>query len=132
VKTLCLNRRAGLLGFRPLLYIFMVSMLSLTAAASIGLATGRVRPTGGQGTGRSTFETEVEWTIADYLGINPMQVSPGRSLTEDLGADEIDLATLEQVLAEKFGVDISARDLARMTVGEIINRIMGRAFCPVS
>ena len=48
--------------------------------------------------------------IADQLDVDPNEVTPQASFTEDLNADSLDLVEMIMALEEKFSVKISDDD----------------------
>ncbi len=69
-----------------------------------------------------TVENEVVAIIAEQLGIDQGEVTPKKSLIEDLNADSLDLTELIMVLEEKFDVEIPEKDAEQLkTVEDVIN-----------
>lgn len=69
-----------------------------------------------------TVENEVVAIIAEQLGIDQSEVTPKKSLIEDLNADSLDLTELIMVLEEKFDVEIPEKDAEQLKlVEDVIN-----------
>ena len=59
--------------------------------------------------------------IADQLGIDAEEVTPEKSLKEDLNADSLDLFELVMAVEEEYGVEIPAEELEKLTtVGSVV------------
>jgi len=72
----------------------------------------------------STTEQEVIDIIVDQLGVNKEDVSPSKSLIEDLNADSLDLTELTMTFEERFSCEIADETGERLkTVGDIISYI---------
>ena len=62
--------------------------------------------------------------LADKLGVNPDQVTPGNSLIEDFLADSLDMVELVLELEEEFGIQIPDGEAEKIqTVGDAIRYI---------
>ena len=60
--------------------------------------------------------------IADQLGIDAEEVTPEKSLKEDLNADSLDLFELVMAVEEEYGVEIPAEELEKLnTVGSVVD-----------
>ena len=71
----------------------------------------------------STFE-KVKGVIAEQLGIQDSEVTPGATLQKDLGADSLDTVELIMTLEEEFGIEIPDEDAEKAkTVQDIIDYI---------
>ncbi len=51
----------------------------------------------------ATVVERVQAVVADKLGVDPAEVVPGASFTEDLNADSLDLVELIMAIEEEFG-----------------------------
>lgn len=59
--------------------------------------------------------------VAEQLGIDVAEVSPEKSLLEDLGADSLDIVELIMAVEEEFGVEIPDEDAEGLrTVGDML------------
>jgi acyl carrier protein len=61
----------------------------------------------------ASIEERVHQIIEKELGVNPEQITPEASFIEDLGADSLD--TVELVIEEEFGMEISDEDAEKLT-----------------
>ncbi|MFN6991727.1 MAG: acyl carrier protein, partial [Fervidobacterium sp.] len=65
--------------------------------------------------------------IAEQLGVDLETVQLDKSLTEDLGADSLDIVDLVMAFEDEFGVKISDQDLSKIkTVKDIVEAIKSR------
>ena len=60
------------------------------------------------------IEEKVKKIIADTLSVEPNQIVPEASFTDDLGADSLDLTELIMSMEDEFGIDISDNDAEKM------------------
>ena len=58
-------------------------------------------------------------TLAQILRVEAESIQPGASLSEDLGAESIDLAEIEIVLEETFPIRASEETIAAYLMGEL-------------
>ena len=66
-----------------------------------------------------SIETKVSEIIAEQLGINEDDITAESSLSEDLGADSLDIVEVVMALEEEFEVDISDDEAEKCdTVGD--------------
>jgi acyl carrier protein len=64
--------------------------------------------------------------IANELDTDPDKITPETSLTEDLGANELDLASLFAAIEDFFGCQIPIDQQEQMqTVQELVNYLYG-------
>jgi len=64
----------------------------------------------------------VQEIIADSLDVDVEEVTPGASLTEDIGADSLELVDLTMDFEDEFSVKIETAELSEIdTVEEITN-----------
>ncbi len=67
---------------------------------------------------------ELKSVIVDQLDVDPSEVKPEASFTDDLNADSLDLVELIMALEEKFHVKISDDDARNIkTVGAALEYI---------
>ena len=65
---------------------------------------------------------KVKSIIADQLDVEEEKVVAEASITEDLGADSLDLFELVMALEDEYSVEIPAEDLQQMaTVADVMN-----------
>lgn len=66
--------------------------------------------------------------IAEQLGVEIDEINPESNITEDLGADSLDIVELVMALEEAFDVDISDEAVTGMkTVQDIMNFIQSKS-----
>jgi acyl carrier protein len=53
----------------------------------------------------ATVVERVQSTVADKLGVEPEEVTPGKSFVDDLNADSLDLVELIMAFEEEFTSD---------------------------
>ncbi|MFJ2510149.1 acyl carrier protein [Streptomyces griseoviridis] len=76
----------------------------------------------------STIKEQVIQLIAAQLGVKEEEVTPERSLVDDLGADNEDTLELKLALEETFGIEISDEEVERIrTVQHAIDYSMAKA-----
>lgn len=69
-------------------------------------------------------EQEVIDIVVEQLGVDRDDVSSEKSFVEDLNADSLDLTELIMTLEERFGIEISEEDAAKLKkVGDVVNYI---------
>lgn len=70
------------------------------------------------------MEEKVRQIIAEQLGVDVSEVTLEKSLTEDLGADSLDLVDLVMAFEDEFGVKINDQDLSKIkTVRDVIEAL---------
>lgn len=73
------------------------------------------------------MEERVREIIAEQLGVDLETVQLDKSLTEDLGADSLDIVDLVMAFEDEFGVKISDQDLSKIkTVKDVVEAIKSR------
>ncbi|SCK51982.1 acyl carrier protein [Streptomyces sp. LamerLS-316] len=73
----------------------------------------------------STIKEQVIQLIATQLGVKEQEVTPEKSLVDDLGADSEDTLELKVVLEDHFGIVIPDEEAERIrTVQHAINYAM--------
>jgi len=60
----------------------------------------------------ASVEERVKGLVAERLGVNDDQVTPGASFTEDLNADSLDLVELIMAFEEEFSNPDSALEIS--------------------
>jgi len=73
------------------------------------------------------LEDKVKEIIVEQLGVNPDQVKPEASFTEDLGADSLDTVELVMAFEEGFGAQIPDEDAEKLkTVGAVLEYLKSK------
>ena len=68
-----------------------------------------------------TLEKEIIATVAEQLGVDPRDVTPGKKFVEDLDADSLDLTELIMTFEERFEIDIPDDQAEKLkSVGDVI------------
>jgi acyl carrier protein len=71
-----------------------------------------------------TTEQEVIDIVVEQLGVDRDDVSSEKSFVEDLNADSLDLTELIMTFEERFTIEISEEDAAKLkTVGDVVRYI---------
>lgn len=71
-----------------------------------------------------TTEQEVIDIVVEQLGVDRDDVAAEKSFVEDLNADSLDLTELIMTFEERFNIEISEEDAAKLkTVGDVIRYI---------
>lgn len=69
-------------------------------------------------------EQEVIDIVVEQLGVDRDDVAAEKSFVEDLNADSLDLTELIMTFEERFNIEISEEDAAKLkTVGDVIRYI---------
>ena len=63
-----------------------------------------------------SIEKRVVKVVADQLGVEPSEVTPEASFTDDLGADSLDTVELVMAFEEEFDVEIPDEDAEKMNI----------------
>lgn len=72
---------------------------------------------------QSTFE-RVRDIVVEQLGIEAEEVTMKSSITEDLGADSLDVVELIMAFEEEFGGEITdEQSKAMATIGDVVNHL---------
>ncbi len=58
-----------------------------------------------------SVESKVKEIIAEQLGINEEDISEDSSLSEDLGADSLDIVEIVMAIEEEFEIEIEDSDV---------------------
>ena len=62
--------------------------------------------------------------LVDQFGVNEADITPDTSLTEDLGADSLDLVELIMAMEQEFDIEIPDEDVEDIkTVGDAVNYV---------
>lgn len=70
---------------------------------------------------------KVREIIADKLGVDVDEVVEEASLTDDLGADSLDLVDLVMVFEEEFDIKIEDEELEKIkTVKDVVDGILSK------
>ena len=71
-----------------------------------------------------TIEEKVRDIIVEQLGVNPEQVVPSASFTNDLGADSLDTVELVMAFEDEFGVEVPDEEAEKLlTVSDVVKYI---------
>ena len=71
-----------------------------------------------------SIEETVRKRIVSQFDLKPNEVTPESSLTDDLGADSLDLVELVMAIEEEFDIEITDDESERLrTVQDVINHI---------
>lgn len=71
-----------------------------------------------------TTEQEVIDIVVEQLGVDRDDVASEKSFVEDLNADSLDLTELIMTFEERFTIEISEEDAAKLkTVGDVVRYI---------
>lgn len=63
----------------------------------------------------------VQAVVADKLSVDPSEVTPDASFSEDLNADSLDLVELIMAFEEEFGTDNNAIEISDEDAEQITN-----------
>lgn len=67
---------------------------------------------------------KVQSIIAEKLSVNPADVTPEKSFSDDLGADSLDIAELVLDFQNAFGIEMPQEEMENIvTVGDAIQSI---------
>lgn len=76
----------------------------------------------------SEIAAQVKNIIVDKLGVDPEEVTPEKSFTNDLGADSLDTVELIMEFEKEFGISIPDDQAEKIsTVGDAIAYIENNA-----
>ncbi|MBO8161492.1 MAG: acyl carrier protein [Thermosipho sp. (in: Bacteria)] len=65
--------------------------------------------------------------IAEQLGVDISEVTDEKNLTDDLGADSLDMVDLVMAFEDEFGIKVEDSDLSKIkTVKDIIDLVSQR------
>ncbi len=59
-------------------------------------------------------QDKVKSIIAEQLGVEPSEVTPAASFTDDLGADSLDIVELVMAFEEEFSLEIPDDDAEKI------------------
>jgi acyl carrier protein len=66
----------------------------------------------------------VKKIIVEQLGVEPTEVTPEASITDDLGADSLDQVELVMAFETEFGIDIPDEEAEKIkSVGDAVAKI---------
>lgn len=75
-----------------------------------------------------SIEATVKEIIAEQLGINEEDISSDSSLSDDLGADSLDIVELVMALEEEFEIEISDEEAEKLdTVKHFVDFVQARS-----
>ncbi|ANQ53417.1 acyl carrier protein [Thermosipho affectus] len=70
---------------------------------------------------------KIKEIIAEQLGVDVNEVTEEKSLTDDLGADSLDMVDLVMAFEDEFGIKVEDSDLSKInTVKDIVDLISQR------
>ena len=73
------------------------------------------------------IEKEVIDIVVEQLGVNPSEVSLGKSFVEDLNAESLDLTELIMTFEEHFNLEIAEESVEKIkTVGDLVDYIKSK------
>jgi len=73
------------------------------------------------------LEDKVKEIIVAKLGVDPSQVTPEASFTNDLGADSLDTVELVMEFEKAFNIQIPDEDAEKISnVGDVINYLKSK------
>ena len=71
-----------------------------------------------------TLEDKIKKIIADTLSKNESEIKVEASLTDDLGADSLEIVELAMAMEEEFNIEIPDEDIEKIaTVKDIVDYI---------
>ena len=71
---------------------------------------------------------KIKEILAEQLGVSEDEIEMDSSLTDDLGADSLDLVELEMALEQEFDLEISDEEAEKIkTVGDAVNFVKEKA-----
>ena len=72
----------------------------------------------------ATIQDKTKALVAQKLNIDESEITPEKSLTNDLGADSLDVVEVSMMLEREFNVKFSEEDMANVkTVGDLYQLI---------
>jgi acyl carrier protein len=70
---------------------------------------------------------KIKEIIADQLGVDVSEVTDEKNLTDDLGADSLDMVDLIMAFEDEFGIKVDDSDLSKIkTVKDVIDLLSQR------
>jgi acyl carrier protein len=76
-----------------------------------------------------SVESKIKEIIAEQLGINEDDISAESSLSDDLGADSLDIVEIAMALEEEFEVEISDADIDNIDTVKDFTGFIGQRAC---
>ncbi|QTA38103.1 acyl carrier protein [Thermosipho ferrireducens] len=74
-----------------------------------------------------SVEQKIKEIIAEQLGIDVSEVTDEKSLTDDLGADSLDMVDLVMAFEDEFNIKVEDEDLSKIkTVKDVLELISAR------
>ena len=74
-----------------------------------------------------TLFNKIREIVSKQLNVDESEIKPESKLTDDLGADSVDLAELIFIMEEKFDIEISDKDTKDIvTVGDAVKAVEER------
>ncbi len=76
-----------------------------------------------------SVESKIKEIIAEQLGINEDDIAAESSLSDDLGADSLDIVEIAMALEEEFEVEISDADIDSIDTVKDFTNFVGQRAC---
>lgn len=76
-----------------------------------------------------SVESKIKEIIAEQLGINEDDIAAESSLSDDLGADSLDIVEIAMALEEEFEVEISDADIDNIDTVKDFTNFVGQRAC---
>jgi acyl carrier protein len=102
---------------------FAASVMTITAVDGMAtaLGSGRVFLASNSAAQSPALFERAQEIIADHFGVALSAVTPDADITQDLGADDLDLIELVMEMEEEFGVELADDQIERIaTVGDLL------------
>ncbi len=78
-----------------------------------------------------TVKEKLRATVADSIGVNPVDVKDDSNFADDLGVDSLDAVELIMAVEETFQVDIPDEDAEKLTTFQVLlEYIAEKGFTP--
>jgi acyl carrier protein len=76
---------------------------------------------------KNELEGRIRTLVAEQLGVDIEEVTPGASILDDLGADSLDVVELVMSLEDVFDIKVSDDEFEDMrTIGDIQQYVIGQ------
>ncbi len=76
-----------------------------------------------------SVESKIKEIIAEQLGINEDDIAAESSLSDDLGADSLDIVEIAMALEDEFEVEISDADIDNIDTVKDFTSFVGQRTC---
>jgi acyl carrier protein len=75
---------------------------------------------------KNELEGRIRTLVAEQLGVDIEEVTPGASILDDLGADSLDVVELVMSLEDAFDIEVEDEDVEGMrTIGDLQQYVIG-------